>query len=801
MKTYIPKKQSKIIALCAAFTVVITAASVSAAITDGLVGLWSFDGSTDDISGNNNHGTLEDGASLDADVPAQLAGGQSLNLAGGTQHVLVPHAASLDISTSITISAWVKRSDTGWGAILGKGPSPGSDGNFPGNYEMRLGNGDGLTSLLWEENGVPNTAPSIADTSIVPADVWTHIAITGTTDGTYSFYIDGALSSTGTTPASFISSQNTTPLYIGSRSDLFTTLTGGLDELGLWNRELTPEEIAEISQGPVITGPNINLNPREFSSTILMDELVGSLTTIDPLAPGDTYTYALVPGDGGDDNGKFQIVGDELQAGAHDFLLDADETTYSVLIETSGTPSGSDVTEAFTLTLNADSDTDNLPDAWELANAIDLDVLSGLNDADADNDMLTDLEEYNLSLGEFPNIDPTNDDSDGDTLLDGAEIAGAGDRAPTDPTDADSDDDTLDDATESNTGTYVSDTNTGTDPLVADSDGDGTNDAAEIADPFTDPNDSGDTPAVQLVGLWRFEGNAEDSSAYENHGTFENEASLTDDTPTALGGGQSLDLAGGTQHVLVPHAASLDISAGITITAWVKRSESGWGAILAKSPSEGSGMNFPGNYELRLGNGNGIMSFLWEDTPNTAPTVTDTDVVPTDVWTHIAITGTPNETYSFYIDGALTSTGATPASFISSQNTSPLYLGSRGDLFTTLTGGLDDVALFSGELPASQIIDIMGGNFSNFGIGSSELKITAISVDGPPVNPSVTLTFNSRPGRNYKVEASADLKDAGTPGGWIELDDSYPSQGETTTYVDTQFAGSAPRVFYRVSQN
>ena len=246
------------------------------------------------------------------------------------------------------------------------------------------------------------------------------------------------------------------------------------------------------------------------------------------------------------------------------------------------------------------------------------------------------------------------------------------------------------------------------------------------------------------------------------------------------------------------------MSAGITITAWVKRSESGWGAILAKSPSDISAVNYPGNYELRLGNGNGVMDFLWEDgaAANTFTNIADAGgAVAADTWTHIAFSGTNSGTYSFYINGVATGSGAAPANFLNDQNGSPLYLGSRGDLFTTLTGGLDDVALFSGELPASQIIDIMGGNFSNFGIGSSELKITAISVDGPPVNPSVTLTFNSRPGRNYKVEASADLKDAGTPGGWIELDDSYPSQGETTTYVDTQFAGSASRVFYRVSQN
>jgi hypothetical protein len=545
------------------------------------------------------------------------------------------------------------------------------------------------------------------------------------------------------------------------------------------------------------------LSPAIISTAAIQGTTVGDLST--PRGDeGDTFSYELIAGDGDADTGKFQIAGDELQAGHFDFSTSADGAEFSLRVKSTGSPSGEEFEGALFVTATADSDADDLPDPWEerWAGVGNLSVLSGLDDANADDDSLTDLEEYDLRI-QFPDLNPTERDSDDDTLDDGAEIAGAGSRPPTDPTNPDTDNDSLTDGVETNTGIDNGPEDTGSDPTLVDTDEDSFSDAIEVAG-GSDPNDPASTPAVQLVGLWRFEGTAEDSSAYENHGTFENEASLSDDTPTALGGGQSLDLAGGTQHVLVPHAASLDMSAGITITAWVKRSESGWGAILAKSPSDISAVNYPGNYELRLGNGNGVMNLLWEDgvAANTFTNIADAGgAVAADTWTHIAFSGTNSGTYSFYINGVATGSGAAPANFLNDQNGSPLYLGSRGDLFTTLTGGLDDVALFSGELPASQIIDIMGGNFSNFGIGSSELKITAISVDGPPVNPSVTLTFNSRPGRNYKVEASADLKDAGTPGGWIELDDSYPSQGETTTYVDTQFAGSAPRVFYRVSQN
>ncbi len=158
---------------------------------------------------------------------------------------------------------------------------------------------------------------------------------------------------------------------------------------------------------------------------------------------------------------------------------------------------------AFSLDLSGpvvDTDNDDLPDDYEnlWVEPDDLDVLSGLGDANADDDTLTDLEEFNLR-GEYPLLDPTKGDSDGDTLKDGEEIAGAGSRPPTNPTLTDSDGDDLDDLIETNTGIFSSVSDTGTSPTLADSDGDGQDDGAEISDPFTDPNDRGDPPAQPPV--------------------------------------------------------------------------------------------------------------------------------------------------------------------------------------------------------------------------------------------------------------------------------------------------------------
>ncbi len=65
--------------------------------------------------------------------------------------------------------------------------------------------------------------------------------------------------------------------------------------------------------------------------------------------------------------------------------------------------------------------------------------------------------------------------------------------------DPDDDNDGLADVVETNTGTYVSPTDTGTDPFDADSDDDLVNDGLEVLS-GTDPNDPDDTPEISALG-------------------------------------------------------------------------------------------------------------------------------------------------------------------------------------------------------------------------------------------------------------------------------------------------------------
>jgi hypothetical protein len=152
---------------------------------------------------------------------------------------------------------------------------------------------------------------------------------------------------------------------------------------------------------------------------------------------------------------------------------------------------GDEVNTYGTDPLSVDTDGDDLPDAGEI-------VTYGSDplDPDTDDDGLPDIEPVNWGTS------PTNPDTDDDGLLDGQEVNDYG----SDPHTTDSDGDSLGDGDEVNTwGTDPTNTDsdgdtlvdgeavfgTHTDPADDDSDGDGIDDGTEAGN-GTDPNDAND---------------------------------------------------------------------------------------------------------------------------------------------------------------------------------------------------------------------------------------------------------------------------------------------------------------------
>jgi len=217
------------------------------------------------------------------------------------------------------------------------------------------------------------------------------------------------------------------------------------------------------------------------------------------------------------------------------------------------------------------------------------------------------------------------------------------------------------------------------------------------------------SPGPGIVGLWHFDGNANDSS-----GTIPpNNGTVTGATYVASPMGQALSFDG-DDYVTVSDSSSLDITGAITIEAWIYPTDVGVGVgayrgIVAKRYG-----NFA-NYALRLDDG-GRLDFYYSG-PSATNTVTDWNVwhttnrvISPNSWYHVAVTftfaGGPIAAYvnGSPVSGAWYAGGPTdPAT----ANDYALRIGMAYPGYPQYFKGLiDEVRIWNEALTATQIGDI-----------------------------------------------------------------------------------------------
>lgn len=156
--------------------------------------------------------------------------------------------------------------------------------------------------------------------------------------------------------------------------------------------------------------------------------------------------------------------------------------------------------------------------------------------------------------------------------------------------------------------------------------------------------------------------------------------------------------------VEVPHSASLNLSAGMTIEAWASLESP---TVAPPNYYQPLVMKSPGSW----GSGYGIYAFqgeiiLYVDTYNPASFKTTSTSFGFGTNYHHIVGTFASSTLKLYIDGQLASSTNIAVASIS-QNTDPLIIGAAAGIpyYANWDGKIDEVAIYNYALSATQVFD------------------------------------------------------------------------------------------------
>jgi hypothetical protein len=565
------------------------------------VAAYAFDenggGGAADASGNANNGTLSGPTWL---APGRF-GASALVFNGTTAYVGIPDSNSLDLS-ELTLEAWIYPTDAAMGGnyrmIFAK-----TTNGTPVNYYFAINNG--ILNFGFFNGGWREHRSAVGPT----LNAWNHIAaVYSDSANQVRLYLGGNQIYTGTETTSLVTNTEQLRIGIGFPDEAFA---GRIDEVRVYNRALTTQEIANDVNRPV--GGGGGTTSTSTTSSTSSTSTSTSRTTTSSTSTSTTSTSSSSTS--------------STSAPAPTTTSTSRTTTTTSSTSTTSTSSSTTSTSSTSTSTSSTSSTSSPAPST-------------------------------TSTSRTTTSSTSSSTSTSSTTTSTA--------APT---------------TSSSTSTSTSSSSTTPPPPST----------STTATPTSSTSTSTAGVPAGLVAAYGFEettGAVLDSSGNNFTGT------ITGATRSATGQfGRSMSFDGTGDWVAVPDAAALDLTAGLTLEAWVNPTNVGYyRTIIAKTTN-----GLPVNYYLSLSNGTltfGFFNGAWrEHRASVGPAL--------NVWSHVAATfnDAANQVV-LYLNGTAVLTSAETTSLTVNADQLRIGIGFPDEAFA---GRIDEVRVYNRALTAAEV--------------------------------------------------------------------------------------------------
>jgi hypothetical protein len=211
--------------------------------TNGLVGWWPFNGNANDESGNGNNGTVN-GATLTTDRNGVAS--KAYNFNGVNNSIDIGNPATLGNNPqNYTQSAWAQYQDFPTTLVYNLYPMISKrHQNNGSDWATPYLNPNGQIVFVADDQFYQNSIPAYSN--VLNIDQWYHFTFVKSNNN-YSIYVNGILINSSID--NHIMEGSTDNILIGAQLAWNQYNKGQLDDIGIWNRALTQEEITNLYNG------------------------------------------------------------------------------------------------------------------------------------------------------------------------------------------------------------------------------------------------------------------------------------------------------------------------------------------------------------------------------------------------------------------------------------------------------------------------------------------------------------------------------------------------------------------------